>query len=73
MSSILPNNKVLRYTGISLVLITLGILVYQFIFRGYSTTETGLKYRFIKGGALSEQLGPNNFCLVEYLIVCYKN
>ncbi len=73
MSSILPNNKVLRYTGISLVVITLGIFVYQFMFRGYSTTETGLKYRFIKGGALSEQLGPNNFCLVEYLIVGPEN
>ncbi len=69
----LPNNKVLKWTGLSLILITIAIVGYQFIFRGYTTTENGLKYRFLKGGELKEQLGPNHFCLVKYMIVGPEN
>lgn len=73
IKSYLPNNKILKWTGLSLLLLTLVIVGYQLVFRGYQTTETGLKYRFIKGGALKEQLGPNNFCLVEYMIIGPNN
>jgi hypothetical protein len=69
----LPNNKYLKWLVLSLILLTLILIGYQLIFRSYSTTESGLNYRFIKGGALKEQLGPNNYCLVEYMIIGPEN
>ncbi len=73
IKSYLPNNRILKWTGLSVLLLTLGIVGYQLIFRGYQTTDSGLKYRFIKGSKLSEPLGPNNFCLVEYMIIGPNN
>ena len=63
----LPKNKYLKWSVISLLIISVGLLIYQF--NSYKTSKTGMKYRFIEGGEFSEQLGPENYCLVEFMII----
>ena len=62
----LPKNKYLKWSVISLLIISVGLLIYHF--NSYKTSKTGMKYRFIEGGELSEQLGPENYCLVEFMM-----
>lgn len=73
IKNFMPNNKILKWAGLSLLIATLLIVGYQLLFRGYKTTESGLKYRFIKGSELKEPLGPSNYCLVEYMIIGPNN
>lgn len=63
----MPKNKYLKWA--ILVLIVVSISFYLFQKFSYYTSKTGMKYRFIEGGAFKEQLGPENYCLVEFMIV----
>ena len=67
----LPKNKYLKWSVISLLIISIGLFVYQI--NSYKTSKTGMKYRFIEGGELKEQLGPENYCLVEFMIIGPEN
>ncbi len=61
-------NKNLLAIILVLALISGGFWVYRSYFQ-YKTTETGLKYKFIKGQPLGMILNGNNWCLINYMIL----
>jgi uncharacterized protein YneF (UPF0154 family) len=61
-------NKKLLITIIILALLSGGFWVYRTYFQ-YKTTESGLKYRFLKGKELGMILNGNNWCLINYMIL----
>lgn len=62
------NSKWLVRSLVVLAIISLGFLGYRYFF-GYQTTESGLKYRFIKGKPLQTVLSSDNYCLLNYMII----
>ena len=61
-------NKKLLIAIIILAVLSGGFWVYRTYFQ-YKTTETGLKYRFLKGKELGMVLTGNNWCLINYMIL----
>ncbi len=62
------NKKRIIIIIVALVLISIGFYVYRTFFM-YHTTETGLQYRFLKGGKIEKPLDANNYCFVNYAII----
>lgn len=62
------NSKWLIRSLVLLATVSLGFFIYRY-FLGYQTTETGLKYRFLKGKPLETVLSSDNYCLLNYMII----
>ncbi|MBL7812036.1 MAG: hypothetical protein JNL57_07400 [Bacteroidetes bacterium] len=69
--NLLRNKKLLLGLGLGAALILL--LVFKKPLSswlgGYSTTASGLEYRFLKGARLTKNLGPGNHMLFNYLLI----
>ncbi len=66
------NSKWLIRSLVLLAAVSLGFFIYRYFF-GYQTTETGLKYRFLKGKPLQSVLSSDNYCLLNYMIIGPEN
>jgi hypothetical protein len=62
------NSKWLIRSLVLLATVSLVFFIYRYFF-GYQTTETGLKYRFLKGKPLETVLSSDNYCLLNYMII----
>jgi hypothetical protein len=63
----MKKSKLFMIMGL-LAVLSGGFWVYRTYFQ-YKTTETGLKYRFLKGKELGMVLTGNNWCLINYMIL----
>jgi hypothetical protein len=67
----MKNKKVLIIISV-LGVALLGLLFrnqLSMLFGGYTTTKSGMKYRFLVGSRLDKNLGPDKYMLIRYLLV----
>ena len=69
--SFLEKNKWLKWAILALAIVSVGFYFYKN--SGYQKTEKGLQYKFLQGKPLKEIYGPENYCLVQYMIIGPNN